>query len=360
MTSKIATLLLAMISCGHGLNLNLDSVAFGMAPSRQMLAQLDKQLLSLAQSNSTPELAGFIAQVQNLINSTMKANVRTRHANEQAGLNASFQEYSNCNVTELDLDAVWSAANAHTTCRNQQQDAWTNYSNCTSTTNAAQAVQNASCNVADQLNTFPDVNLCNNQFTNNPNDLKHVSLKAEANRFRSLIAQLQNATANCTNYTWDCTAEELAYNSTLAQCNTYQTTLETASCSVANSCTTYDTCWSNANTTYHIKMGLVNESEDELKAEWQALLRIECLIVAITSANKQAEIDTCKNKNYDVSEMDLTYYSVPNKLPCTHPAYLTPSTQAFADKWFENITNGDTVRDTCEAAFPCCSSPNYP
>eukprot|EP00933_Yihiella_yeosuensis_P040943 TRINITY_DN3535_c0_g1_i1.p1 TRINITY_DN3535_c0_g1~~TRINITY_DN3535_c0_g1_i1.p1 ORF type:complete len:394 (-),score=43.01 TRINITY_DN3535_c0_g1_i1:377-1390(-) len=335
-----------------------------MAPSRQVLAQLDKQILTLAKSSNgnTSELGAFISQVSNLINGTMKTNVRNRHANEQSALNTSYQEYAKCNFTSVDETALQTAADNHATCRNQQLSDWTNYSNCTNTTGAAANQQAAACNASDNLRVFPDVQLCNNEFTQNPwSDNKHENLKAEADRFRNLLAALQNASDNCTNNTFNCTAEELAYNTTRDSCDQKQELLETTACTYSDTCYPYHMCFTNANTTYHTKKQLVEAAEEELKAEWHSLLRIECLLSALTSANKKTEIDTCKTKTYDLSEMNITYYVPPTRQNCTHPNYLIPGTSDFALAWFTNISeSAQQYVARCASACTCCgTNPDY-
>eukprot|EP00933_Yihiella_yeosuensis_P084866 TRINITY_DN995_c0_g1_i2.p1 TRINITY_DN995_c0_g1~~TRINITY_DN995_c0_g1_i2.p1 ORF type:complete len:587 (-),score=94.50 TRINITY_DN995_c0_g1_i2:197-1957(-) len=336
---------------------------------RPLMMQLQNQLINLAKeadkegstSGNTSGLSQFVGQVRTIVNTTMKANVLGRLSNEQTLLNTTYQAYFNCSpdMNQTSDEELQSLADNHTDCRNKEVDDYTNWTDCLDSANTTNATMNQECGNYNTLNQFPDTSECNN----NDNDEKYDHLIDEVSRFRNLLGNLTAARDNCTNATQthndtmdECNRLALIYNGTKATCSSAQQALENKACTFNDhsECSAFDTCWNNANTSYDLGKTYALAQEDELKAEWHSILRIECYLDAFTQTNKSAHIDMCKTQQYDLSAINLTIYPIPNKTNCTeiNDTHHVPGTWDFEDAWYTEISD-QSLLDNCSAS--CCS-----
>eukprot|EP00933_Yihiella_yeosuensis_P084867 TRINITY_DN995_c0_g1_i3.p1 TRINITY_DN995_c0_g1~~TRINITY_DN995_c0_g1_i3.p1 ORF type:complete len:749 (-),score=118.24 TRINITY_DN995_c0_g1_i3:164-2410(-) len=336
---------------------------------RPLMMQLQNQLINLAKeadkegstSGNTSGLSQFVGQVRTIVNTTMKANVLGRLSNEQTLLNTTYQAYFNCSpdMNQTSDEELQSLADNHTDCRNTEVDDYTNWTDCLDRANTTNATMNQECGNYNTLNRFPDIHEC----YNNDNDEKYNHLIDEASRFRNHLGNLTAARANCTNATQthndtmdECNRLALIYNGTKATCSSAQQALENKACTFNDhsECSAFDTCWNNANTSYDLGKTYALAQEDELKAEWHSILRIECYLDAFTQTNKSAHIDMCKTQQYDLSAINLTIYPIPNKTNCTeiNDTHHVPGTWDFEDAWYTEISD-QSLLDNCSAS--CCS-----
>mmetsp|Transcript_14635 Transcript_14635/g.27474 ORF Transcript_14635/g.27474 Transcript_14635/m.27474 type:complete len:434 (-) Transcript_14635:132-1433(-) len=125
--------------------------------------------------------------------------------------------------------------------------------------------------------------------------------EAKLKEYTDAEAACELSRAGC-NASYACTEKKTLWNTFRGQCNTKQTSFEQALCDLA---TRVEMDWETYTTCYaHTKDALVKE-EDKQEAllsgrrqEWRGLLRIECLLEALSAADKETALQACITKDH--------------------------------------------------------------
>eukprot|EP00933_Yihiella_yeosuensis_P081576 TRINITY_DN9522_c0_g1_i1.p1 TRINITY_DN9522_c0_g1~~TRINITY_DN9522_c0_g1_i1.p1 ORF type:complete len:371 (+),score=44.53 TRINITY_DN9522_c0_g1_i1:107-1219(+) len=357
------------ILCYTGVSDATDLSAVQRLPSlsgKNAARNLELSVLSLAQvatKDNNSDLSNFTSQILALVNNTMKPNIQARRKQEQEALNQTYQLYFNCSMAESYSETTMqNLATDHDDCRNNESDTEALFNACIASLTPLFTNMTTECGIFSDLDEIPE-DLGTFCGTKDVQASTHLDMMITA--FDNRLTAFREAKQNCSDakeihddQVTNCSNINDTLNDYRAWCKANQTAVENFACGEANGthCTVYDTCWGNANTSYYLKMGYMKAQEEELKAEWRSLQRIECYIGAFSAADKKVAIDTCKGNTYTGWEVNLTYYDEPTKNNCSTDMAWRPGTSEFASRWFSNAAN---YSSTCQAGSACCENPTY-
>eukprot|EP00930_Biecheleria_cincta_P098090 TRINITY_DN89782_c0_g1_i1.p1 TRINITY_DN89782_c0_g1~~TRINITY_DN89782_c0_g1_i1.p1 ORF type:complete len:407 (+),score=61.33 TRINITY_DN89782_c0_g1_i1:36-1256(+) len=151
-----------------------------------------------------------------------------------------------------------------------------------------------------------------------------------------LLEELTYARENCSNLTEDYDREEtVCQNITtqlvekMRQClecdmgnNFTSTTAGAALCPVVPDrqtiCDDYGICWNNANSTFAARCALQQELAISRKAEYRALMRINCLldVLVVNESQQYATLVGCINTTYSTDGLNIYCGTPPSPLAC--------------------------------------------
>ncbi|CAJ1338060.1 unnamed protein product [Effrenium voratum] len=134
----------------------------------------------------------------------------------------------------------------------------------------------------------------------------------------------------------NCTDATSSYNTKMAECQTKQTpvaskelqcaTLESSATSALCApyegklavCKTYESCWSAAGSAAGNSLNTAQSIQDNLKTQWTALKRIQCLLdVLAKSGDQTAALTACIAKTHSTDSLTLTPAAAPTKEVCS-------------------------------------------
>eukprot|EP00440_Ansanella_granifera_P072178 gb/GFBE01078325.1/.p1 GENE.gb/GFBE01078325.1/~~gb/GFBE01078325.1/.p1 ORF type:complete len:695 (+),score=214.16 gb/GFBE01078325.1/:1-2085(+) len=195
----------------------------------------------------------------------------------------------------------------------------------------------------------------------------HFEIKAA--QWWAAYYKLHNITQNIT-ANFDCTDKVQAYYAKKGDCLAEQLALEEMACDVYerveegcnNTCNCIDERWD----LYTKEVASLNNSLYDLKIEYRATKRIDCLLTAFSAADMDAAIDACIEKRHDTSSVNSTCvasYNADQKPSCSEPDVCSqgitviehPDTEAYRQAEYE--LQGITLAGPCYA--DCCTSPMY-
>ncbi|CAK9105749.1 unnamed protein product, partial [Durusdinium trenchii] len=148
-------------------------------------------------------------------------------------------------------------------------------------------------------------------------------------------------------------------------CEKHQEAFEKPACEghKTYTCSHFSDCYAEKKDIYDSVVTLAQENEVANKAEWRAVLRIECLLNALRVSDDELEaaIDACKAKTYATTPVELKYYgSAPAERSFTE-VYYAPGSAVFSSSWYSGLS---IATPAASCASSCCMaeefSPAYP
>merc|ERR1712238_417337 len=111
----------------------------------------------------------------------------------------------------------------------------------------------------------------------------------------------------------------------------------TAKASEGGSCTTYSICYNNAESAYTEQNASIIAMHLNWTVQWRTLKRMGCLLDVMQKGGTNDDIDTCKEKLWDTTWLDLAYPAIPPKKECqTSAQEPVPCEQDFLSKHYSN------------------------
>mmetsp|Transcript_72744 Transcript_72744/g.170559 ORF Transcript_72744/g.170559 Transcript_72744/m.170559 type:complete len:435 (-) Transcript_72744:24-1328(-) len=179
------------------------------------------------------------------------------------------------------------------------------------------------------------------------------TLQAKLGYFENKLAQYKEAEAACAlsragcNSSYACGEFKNQWAEFRGVCNSNQTSFEQAYCDLANHLETswekYTLCHTHASQVLAAEEGKQVTLLSGRRQEWRGLLRIECLLDALSSANKEAALQACISKNVTGianETLSLTFPgqtgNVTDLVTCTEKLE-SPGTEAFARAYYSAV-----------------------
>ncbi|CAK9077694.1 unnamed protein product [Durusdinium trenchii] len=345
-----------------------------VSPEKTTLKNMEKSILSMAASrrskSGTTDLSDFLKEIQELLENTMKKNILQRVAQTQADMDSGYGNLSSCTHPEdLDYnDAVKSLSTTHVECRNEQNAAWMDYD--TTCILARQIQENeriALCNAFQAANIFPNpATTCSmDEGTKVPTIGNYLGEMAKF--FRGEYDILYEKKMKCDNATNTpfkneelCKEKICLYYDQKIACDEKQKAMEEKACQLHKTytCALFGECYTEKVELYDGIVTLAKESEEALQSEWQAVLRIECLVKALGMEDSEVDagITACKEKGYSTEEVAFNYKGdAPAARTCTD-VFLQPGTAVFSNHWYSGLPS-NTPAESC--ACTCCRDTEY-
>ncbi|CAE7761378.1 AMY1.6, partial [Symbiodinium pilosum] len=165
-----------------------------------------------------------------------------------------------------------------------------------------------------------------------------VHFKNRKDTFWETYYKLENVTENITKF--KCIDQEVAYFGKVAECESAQLKLEQTACDLhertTESCKSLPACHDAKWNTYVEEMSAANGTIQDLKYEYRAIKRIQCLLDAFASDDMDAKIDECINKRHSTDLVNST--CVDNHDTAGKPDYTEPD---VCKKGVESILHPD-------------------
>mmetsp|Transcript_57793 Transcript_57793/g.102602 ORF Transcript_57793/g.102602 Transcript_57793/m.102602 type:complete len:674 (-) Transcript_57793:93-2114(-) len=203
--------------------------------------------------------------------------------------------------------------NAHTSCRQEIASVHQEAQDCERIRSSAINTEQQALLTFNQLNKFESPTECIANTGNQELYLKTMRDQFRAKRIAWWDAYwaLGNASARVTQ--WACSEKTLAYFNKLAECNQAQLNLETMACDVhahiAEGCNTTATCHDNAWNNYVAAVTSAKTTIEDLKYQYRALKRMQCLIEAFKAADMDAAIDACISQIHSTAPVESSCVS---------------------------------------------------
>jgi len=389
---KLVFFTLAALPCSEGAHLRRTKMTYIeeqmstqmklMMPERATLNNIEASIISMAKQQSkhggahgASNLTAFLDQIQTLIDKTMKANILERQNQTQVDLDQAWANLTTCshpNDTTY-LEDLVPKSETHQSCRKAQDSMWSGYEqSCIIERAIYENEKKAVCDKYKSINVFPNpTTTCVMSDATPVPTIGHYLEDMEAffDGKYTVLKEWKDKCENATNTPFAneelCKEKVCVYYDKKIECDKSQGSFEQLSCDVRknNTCSKYKECYEQKEDIYDSVVTLAKESETAAKAEWRAVLRIECLINALRVAENELSvaIDTCKEKRHATTPVELTYHSdPPGARDCTE-VYLQPGAAMFSSTWYSGLPdNGpaESCASTCcmDAAF----NPTYP
>jgi len=156
------------------------------------------------------------------------------------------------------------------------------------------------------------------------------------------MSRCEELYAEVSSWQKNCTEIHDGWSPKRKECNDYQARMDMTSCAFLRTsedgCQAYSTCFDGAYSNLVFVNSSLAQEEDQLRQEWRALLRIECLLPIFTSTSTTTTafsfflpsasttasttssiIDYCAGKVHDLSEISANFSDEPVKLNETAP-----------------------------------------
>lgn len=350
-----------------------------MMPEKATLNNIEASILNMArtkkQGGSGTNLTAFLDQIQELIDNTMKKNIVQRKDQTQFDLDGAWANLTTCthpNDTTL-VNTLAELDSEHVKCRSEQDAMWSDYdATCIVARQIFENERKALCDAYEQAKVFPTpaTTCVMNENTPVPT-IGHYLIDMEkyfSDAYDALLLKKQRcdiAMATpfpnedlCGNKICQCYDKKI-------DCEKHQEAFEKPACEghKTYTCSHFSDCYAEKKDIYDSVVTLAQENEVANKAEWRAVLRIECLLNALRVSDDELEaaIDACKAKTYATTPVELKYYgSAPAERSCTE-VYYAPGSAVFSSSWYSGLS---IATPAASCASSCCMaeefSPAYP
>jgi len=143
-----------------------------------------------------------------------------------------------------------------------------------------------------------------------------------------MLAEYRTRKQNCSDATSSYDAKQLECNTKVEpvatkelHCATLQSNASEATClphqGKVNACSTYESCWSASVAAAENSYSTAVSISNELKTQWNALKRIECLLDVLSKSGDQtAALTECIQKSHSTDSLTIVKPATPTKEAC--------------------------------------------
>lgn len=336
------------------------------------LKGIEASLLAIGSRNSkasdraeSSDLTAFLLQIADLIGQ-MKNQIRDQKTSSQMSLDNAVSDINNCSLNSTTSNLTfWRTT--HNTCRSSESDLGQRYNDCLAALTIDDQTVYARYENLQAQNTWP--NSCaytpsstaaiggSDRRRSNRDTLISIrdAFQVRTDNWKTAYDNLINASAARNITRSECVLKLYEYRRETTRCSAIQNDLEIHACGGSQACDSYMDCyrcksdqWVKTNTT-------VASGEASWLAEWQGILRIECLIVEInsTSTFNASSCDTDYSGSLS-DEARISYAdqsSIPDLVSCNDTTSQTPGSAAFIQAYYTPMPTYTTAAK-CRAS--CC------
>eukprot|EP00434_Breviolum_minutum_P003000 symbB.v1.2.002637.t1/scaffold139.1/size300179/20 len=350
-----------------------------MMPEKATLNNIEASVLNMARAkkhgSGGTNLTGFLDQIQELLEKTMKKNILQRKEQTQFDLDGSWANLTTCthpNDTTL-VHTISELDEEHVKCRSVQDTMWSDYdATCIVARQIFENERKALCDAYEQAKVFPTpaTTCVMNEGTPVPT-IGHYLIDMEkyfSDAYDALFLKKQRCDiAMATPFPNEelCGHKICQYYDQEIECDKKQQAFELPACEGHKkyTCGHYTDCYAEKKDIYDSVVTLAQENEVANKAEWRAVLRIQCLLDALRVPDDELEaaIDACKGKTFSTTPVELKYHGAAASARSCTEVYLAPGSAVFSSTWYSGLSSA-TPAESC--ASSCCMAeefnPQYP
>eukprot|EP00930_Biecheleria_cincta_P102701 TRINITY_DN944_c1_g1_i1.p1 TRINITY_DN944_c1_g1~~TRINITY_DN944_c1_g1_i1.p1 ORF type:complete len:468 (+),score=79.45 TRINITY_DN944_c1_g1_i1:51-1406(+) len=349
------------------------------------LKGIEASLLAIGARNSqasdrqeSSDLNAFLLQIADLIGQ-MKNQIKDQKASSQISLDNAVSDLSNCSLNSTSSSlSFWRTT--HNACRNSESALGQRYNDCLASLAIDDQTVNARYQNFQAQNTWP------NSCTYSPSSTASIgssdrrrsnrdtliaiqnSFQTKAANWRTAYDNLMNATAARNITRADCVQKLYAYRRETSRCNAIQNDLEVHACGGSQACDTYTDCYRCKSDHWRKTNTSVASSEASWLAEWQGILRIECLIAEINSTATFNAAACNTDYSGSLSSEVRIRYEDPSNVPAMVSCSATsggqvPGSAAFIEAYYTpmpaHTTPAKCKASCCVYTDGCCYSFKY-
>jgi len=325
---------------------------------------MEAMVLQLGSQASPEKMKPLFDQFRTLLREEMLPSLQQERGAANSLLEEAAKGFESCHG--VNGSRIPTLVAEHQTCRSEEFRLKMAQSSSCNRSNIMADIQQKTCKAFEDLDVYPsEVPLVCNK------DLQvDSSHEAHAKRVRDFYATkvhaLLNAQAICEDSTKQMSVlQRSCQNATLSlkaksdSCLTIQRSLDDFACEAWTdhyACEKRNSCLSQAQHRYLNANGTGVSTEAELRSQFRAVKRIECLLDAM-EMNKGVE--ECRHKIYDASAMALSYPffqdrvpQMPNVSSCKKPLFQQPGSPGYVKEVYDLPAKSSTPA-VCTAE--CCS-----
>lgn len=341
--------------------------------------ELEKQLLELARTGG-PIPQGLLDQINTLVTKVLKPSVEKHHKEDMALLSHLIKDFESCEKDKGSSSSRADEANrvrsmksqVHKQCRRREGQAYQETSECNRQLDLTSKVKVHVCNTIQDARVGPadQTATCVDRFCHYlPGENYEMYLRRISAYFEKKLAEFEKAKGACQEMTEQvfrdeqaCAKKDLWHKQKRKECDGVQESLERASCAKAtasgSSCDLYKACYSRNDAAYKKLKPIIQQREADRKAEWEALMRIECLMGTLSDGQAtEAEVQVCVKNTYEVTALDLAYDAVPKELECKVSSQSFSGRQVPCNKEYMQAEYGRLPKGAPPQQCTPCSGP---
>mmetsp|Transcript_7667 Transcript_7667/g.20647 ORF Transcript_7667/g.20647 Transcript_7667/m.20647 type:complete len:847 (-) Transcript_7667:58-2598(-) len=306
--------------------------------AENIASELEKQILELARTGG-PIPKGLLDQIAALVDRVLKPSVTKHHKEDKALLEHLVKDFRSCEKDQASSTSRTSEVDRvrciksqkHRQCRRREAQAYEETSQCNRALDLTSKVKAHVCNSIKDSRVGPAdrTSTCIDRFCHYlPGENYEMYLRRISSYFQTKLDEFEKAKGACTEMSVQaerevkaCAKKDRWHKQKKQECDHVQESLERASCAratqTASSCDSYQSCFQRNDAAYKKLKPIISQREEDRKAEWKALKRIQCLMGTLADAKADAaEVEKCKKMAYDVSQLDLVFEKVPKQEKC--------------------------------------------
>jgi len=316
------------------------------------LVKMNESVGMLLSGSHGPGAAEVAAQLQDLLENTLKASVLEAKKALQNELSTHYTSgFDRCDAA-LTADKTVSAKQRtfgagkrqHAKCRTSESQAKTDFDACAKDLAQLKKAKQSACKVVAQLNAIT----------------KGPSVRENGETYIAFCERMEShyqgektkavaAEAKCTAATEDydskvksCSTLKSTWSSQKSTCDEQQDVMDAASCEVLETsktvCKEYATCNEQATASYNLDVASVQTQESGLKHEWTAILQMNCQLSVFTTVakDKKSSLMACINKDYTTEVNAAVTLQYPSPVPRAPKTCETASGTAGAAAYEES------------------------
>mmetsp|Transcript_67312 Transcript_67312/g.132780 ORF Transcript_67312/g.132780 Transcript_67312/m.132780 type:complete len:875 (+) Transcript_67312:69-2693(+) len=303
-------------------------------------------VLLRARSDSTADDAAISDNVEVLFEITeeMFGKIKDFHSQQQALLESECKLLSGCTTTmrgnirlaALSNQVLKAKTTQHGSCRKEEATLAAQQDQCLVLQGAQQKLKDAACSaLADYEAEVGQEARHQAAMDKLPGEDTETYLDRLGRRYCDKggllyeFNQKQEACANATSSVGDtavgCTATGTAHGAKKATCDSVQREMAEAACDQVSmeteACRTYGTCRVQTFQAYKLTKVSSDSDAKDRQAEWKVLMRIDCMLEAISENPKKIDeeaIKECKNlTQFSSDHLKMNYTCNTDKVPCS-------------------------------------------
>lgn len=353
--SRFLTLALSFSMCSAAMLRSKAATVQHAAELRDVspeLAKMNESVGMLLSGSHGPGAAEVAAQLQDLLENTLKASVLGAKKALQSELSTHYTSgFDRCDAA-LTSDKTVSAKQAtfkagttkHSRCRKSESQAKTAFDACAKEEAQLKKAKVSACKVVAQLNAIT----------------KGPSVRENGETYIAFCERMEShyqgektkavaAEAKCTAATEDydskvtsCSTLKSTWSDQKSTCDEQQDVMDAASCEVLETsktvCKEYATCNEQATASYNLDVASVQTQEAGLKHEWTTILQMNCQLSVFTTTakDKKSALMACINKDYTTEVNAAVTLQYPSPVPRAPKTCETASGTAGAAAYEES------------------------
>lgn len=299
----------------------------------EYLARMEMMASNLAKMKTSNTSSSPFQAITQQMKATITGILHVRVNGDLVSLSQKMAAFENLfSVCETNRNAGMQAAvskqqevpalaSSHVACRTEESVKLADKNACTASLQTSRLVRTTGCDIVIHYGSDDSTSLCAPRLSETPEQYNRrmiFEFKARLETIRSQKSLCQNASTAVSSQQSACTQEETDWQQKRQSCNSAQETLDNKACEFGlmmnSTCEAYKTCRSQTMYSFSLANETTHRSQRSLRAEYQTLKRVECLLDSIGGSSEQ--LQRCMEIIFDASHLKVNHSEPPDCQPC--------------------------------------------